>query len=433
MSYLRRQAVLAALTANAIRPARGPRAGFFSFLAGWPVGELAPQLLALTALDSAAQLRSSRRSGSRTRIGLAVAAGSAAGLAHIIHQSQQVKDQVEDALVEGLGVDYVEQLDAVPTPAELATPWRRLVNPFNFTNAAVRVEKNIAYAEFGRRSMLDIYRPADTSTPLADAPVLLQVHGGGWRIGAKHRQAIPLMQHMAQRGWVCVAISYRLAPRDPFPAHVIDVKRAIAWVKEHIADYGGNPDYIVITGGSAGGHLSALAAVTPHAKEWQPGFEDADTSVQAAVPHYGIYDFAGSTGLRNAIRMRDGFLGPKVLMKRWKDDPEAFEAASPILRIDGDEPDFFVIHGNGDSLVDVGQARAFVEKLRRVSKKSVVYAELPGAQHGFDTFPSIRSAHVVRGIERYLGWHWNTWRAGLPVERAAGTGEHEVFGHTFAD
>ena len=71
------------------------------------------------------------------------------------------------------------------------------------------------------------------------------------------------MQHMAAKGWVCVAINYRLSPRDPFPAHVIDVKRAIAWIREHIAEYGGNPDYIAITGGSAGGHLAALAALTP--------------------------------------------------------------------------------------------------------------------------------------------------------------------------
>ncbi|PUA80053.1 alpha/beta hydrolase [Nocardioides currus] len=417
MSYLRRQAIVAALTANALRPPTGPRSGLYAFAPGWILGELAPQVLALTALDSAAQLRPGRRSRLRTKIGFGLAAASSVGLAHIIRQSQQVRARVEDALVEGLGVDYVEQLDAAPTPAELATPWRKLLNPFNFTDRAVRVERDIAYGEYGPRSTLDIYRPADDEQ-LADAPVLLQVHGGAWTVGKKDHQGIPLMQHMAQRGWVCVAINYRLSPRDAFPAHVVDVKRSIAWIKEHIADYGGNPDYVVITGGSAGGHLAALAAVTPNAKEWQPGFEDADTSVRAAVPHYGVYDFAASTGLRSAESMRDGFLAPKVLNKRWDEEPEAFEAASPILRIDGDEPDFFVIHGDTDSLVDVGQARAFVEKLRRVSRRSVVYAELPGAQHAFDVFPSIRSAHVVRGIERYLGWHWNTWRAGLAVDEA---------------
>ncbi len=241
--------------------------------------------------------------------------------------------------------------------------------------------------------------------------------------GRKDHQAIPLMQHMAARGWVCVAINYRLSPRAAFPDHIVDVKRAIAWIKEHIGEYGGDPDYIVITGGSAGGHLCALAAVTPNEAEWQPGFEEADTTVQAAVPHYGVYDFAGSTGLRSAVGMRDDFLAPRVLQTTWERDPERFEAASPILRVDGDEPDFFVIHGASDTLVDVGQARAFVERLRAVSKNSVVYAELPGAQHAFDTFPSIRSAHVVRAIERYLNWHWNSWRRGRDVDAGAAPGE----------
>lgn len=413
MSFLRRQTVIAALTANALRPLPGQRAGIGAFFPGWLTGELAPHLLALTALDAAVHAR-----GRRHRAGLLLAGASMLGLGTLIRQSQRVGDQVEEALTEGLGVEYVEKLDAPPTPAELATPWRKLVNPFRFADETVRVDRDVAYSDCGRRGLLDVYRPAD-DRQLDRAPVLLQVHGGAWTIGNKDQQGIPLMQHMAQRGWVCVAINYRLAPRDPFPAHIIDVKRAIAWIKENITDYGGDPDYIVITGGSAGGHLCALAAVTPNEPQWQPGFEDADTSVQAAVPHYGVYDLAGSTGLRSAISMRDRFLGPRVLMKRWEEDPDAFEAASPILRVDGDEPDFFVIHGASDSLVDVGQARAFVERLRRVSPRSVVYAELPGAQHGFDIFPSIRSAHVVRAIERYLNWHWNSWRTGHDVEHLA--------------
>ena len=224
------------------------------------------------------------------------------------------------------------------------------------------------------------------------------------------------MNQMAAQGWVCVAINYRLAPRDGWPAHIVDVKRAIAWVKDHIADYGGNPDYVVITGGSAGGHLTALAALTPGDPDFQPGFEDADTSVQAAVPFYGVYDFAGSTGLRNATEMRDTFLGPRVMQSTWQDSPDVFEAASPILRITADAPDFFVLHGELDSLVSVDQARLFVAELRRTSKKSVVYAELPGAQHAFDVFHSIRSAHAVRAVDRYLNWHWNTWRHGLEAD-----------------
>jgi acetyl esterase/lipase len=411
VSFRRRALVTAALTANAIRPVPGFRAGLPSFVAGWLTGELAPQLLALTAADTAVQVARGRRDP----VALAAAGASMAGLGHLVRTSGKVRDQVEEALVEGLGVDYVEQLDAPPTPAELATPWRRLVNPFDLRDPRVRVERDIPYTEAGSRGHLDVWTAAEEDRP-ERAPVLLQVHGGGWTLGRKDQQGIPLMQHMAAKGWVCVAINYRLAPRDLFPAHIIDVKRALAWIREHIAEHGGDPDYVVVTGGSAGGHLAALAALTPGDPAFQPGFEDADTSVAAAVPHYGVYDFAGATGLRRAEQMRDLFLARRVVGRTWAEAPELFEQASPILRITPDAPDFFVIHGAHDTLVPVQQARLFVQELRRVSKRSVVYAELPGAQHAFDVFPSIRSAHVVRGIDRYLNWHWNTWRQGLAAD-----------------
>lgn len=185
----------------------------------------------------------------------------------------------------------------------------------------------MVFTDYGKRGHLDILRP--DIDDLAGAPVLLQVHGGAWTVGRKDQQGQPLMYRMARKGSICVAINYRLAPRDYFPAQILDVKAALAWIKEHIADYGGDPSYVAITGGSAGGHLAALAALTPNAPEWQPGFEDVDTSVQAAVPFYGVYDFAGSTGLRSAELMRDGFLAPRVLKRKFADDPAAFEAASP--------------------------------------------------------------------------------------------------------
>lgn len=415
MSFLRRQSVLAALTANAVRPARGRRSGLASFAAGFLLSETAPQVLALTALDAAAHLTRGHRKGLQTKVGLALAGASALGLARMVHQSRRAGDVFEDALVEGLGVDYVEQLDEVPTPADLATTWRRLTRPFDFAHDGVRVIRNLAYSEAGKRGHLDIYLPAGENA-ITHAPVLLQVHGGAWSIGEKEHQGRPLMNQMAAKGWVCVAINYRLSPRDAWPAHIVDVKRAIAWVRDNIADYGGDPDYLAITGGSAGGHLTALAALTPGDPDFQPGFEDADTRVQAAVPFYGVYDFAGSTGLKNAIGMRDAFLGPRVMQTTWADAPDTYEAASPILRVTPDAPDFFVIHGELDSMVSVDQARLFVAELRRTSEKSVVYAELPGAQHAFEVFHSIRSAHAVRAVDRYLTWHWSTWSHGLGAD-----------------
>ena len=96
----------------------------------------------------------------------------------------------------------------------------------------------------------------------APAPVLLQIHGGAWVIGDKSQQGLPLMLHLAAEGWVCVAINYRLSPKATWPEHLVDCKRALAWVREHIAEYGGDPDLICVTGGSAGGHLAAMIALT---------------------------------------------------------------------------------------------------------------------------------------------------------------------------
>ena len=406
MSFRRRAVVYAALTANAIRPLPGFRTGIPSFFAGWVTNEMAPHWLAVTTADAAVHLTSKRRDP----VALALAGAAAAGLGYLIHQSRRDQQTAEDALTAALGADYIERLDALPTPAELSTPWRSLVNPFRTFRTppgTIRIERDIAFGEAGRRNHLDLYLPAE---PVENAPVLLQVHGGAWILGKKEEQGIPLMHHLAARGWVCVAINYRLSPRDTWPAQVVDVKKAIHWIREHIASYGGDPDYIAITGGSAGGHLTALTALTPGAPEWQPGFEDADTSVQLAIPHYGVYDFAGSTGTKASTKLRDLFLAERVMKTTWAEHPEVFEEASPILRITPDAPDFFVIHGAHDSLVPVDQARQFVAKLREVSKRSVVYAELPGAQHAFDIFPSIRSAHIVRAIDRYLHWHWNQYR-----------------------
>lgn len=413
MSFLRRQIVSTVFTANALRPLPGMRAGIPAFFAGWMTNELAPHLAAATVADAALQVGRGRRS----RLGLALAAVNLGGYAWMLRESNRVREGVEAALAEGIGVDYADRLDDQPTPADLATNWRGLVNPFRLVGPDLEVLRDLTYSDAGRRGLLDVYRPKGRQ--LEKAPVLLQVHGGGWTIGDKRQQGLPLIAQMTAKGWVCVSINYRLSPRNAFPAHIVDVKRAIAWIRENIADHGGDPDYLAITGGSAGGHLAALAALTPNDPDFQPGFEEADTRVQVAVPHYGVYDFAGATGLSTMVAMRDAFLAPRVVRRRWRDAPEIFESASPILRITPDAPDFFVLHGTNDTLVDVRQARAFVDRLREVSERSVVYAELPGAQHAYDIFHSVRADHVVRAVDRYLHWHWNGSRTGDPTGEAA--------------
>ena len=260
-------------------------------------------------------------------------------------------------------------------------------------------DADISYGEYGSRNHLDIWRRPDLDRD-GRAPVLLQVPGGAWMIGGKRQQAYPLMSHLAELGWVCVAINYRLSPRSTWPDHIVDVKRALAWTKEHIAEFGGDPEWVAITGGSAGAHLSSLAALTPNDPRFQPGFEDADTSVRAAVPFYGIYDLTVAD--ESVHPLMGPMLAKHVFKVRRSETEEAFRPASPISYVSPEAPPFFVLHGSNDSLVPVPQARVFTKRLREVSRQPVVYAEMPFAQHAFDIFGSPRAAHAAVAVEQFL-------------------------------
>jgi acetyl esterase/lipase len=260
-------------------------------------------------------------------------------------------------------------------------------------------DSDISYGEHGKKNLLDIWRRPDLDRA-GRAPVLLQVPGGAWTSGNKRGQAHPLMSRLAELGWICVSINYRLSPRATWPDHIVDVKRSIAWVRAHIGEYGGDPDFIAITGGSAGGHLSSLAALTPNDPRFQPGFEDADTRVQAAVPFYGVYDFTRTDHALHATMVP--FMEKLVVKQKRADFPESFRASSSISYVNADAPPFFVLHGRNDAFIPVEQARSFVARLREVSAQPVVYAELPAAQHAFDTFGSARAAHAAVAVEQFL-------------------------------
>lgn len=404
-NFVARRALQLALAANALKPLRSKRALWPVFFASWLTGELAPHLLALTAADTAAHL--ARHRGRSSKAGLALSAASMAALGTTIVQSQRAKEQIETALTEGIGTAYSDELAHPPSPTDLATPWGQLAMPFRIRDPEVRRERDIAYAPGGKRFLLDVYSPRE---PVTGAPILLQVHGGAWMVGSKDQQGLPLMLHMAKRGWICFAINYPLSPAARWPAHIVAAKRALAWIRENAESYGGDPSFVAVTGGSAGGHLASLLALTPNDPALQPDFTDADTSVQACVPHYGVYDFAATSGQRSSQERLKTFLAQRVF--EVGKDPEQhlddYIAASPLDRITPDAPPFFIIHGTKDTIVPVGEAREFSRRLREKSKREVAYAEVSGAQHAFDLFPSIRSAHVVRGVERFLEWAYRT-------------------------
>ncbi len=399
-------AVLGALnTANARKPlARNGPGGVLAFASGWPTSEMPLHAVGWQAL---ATLGFARRGALRTPAGLAalgISAASWLALIRLWRQSMEAGNLLDQALRDGLGDELDVAHEAEP-PDLAATSVRRQLAAGPLGLRATRARfvardaANISYGPAGYRNQLDIWRhpalPRD-----GRAPVLLQVHGGGWIIGNKEQQAMPLLAHMAERGWIGVSINYRLSPRATWPDHIVDVKRALAWIRKNIADHGGDPDYVAITGGSAGGHLSSLAALTPNEPEFQPGFEEVDTSVVAAVPFYGVYDWTNRDGTGRAD-MED-ILARFILKSRLADDHDRWDLASTMTWVRPDAPPFMILHGTNDTLVPVEQARSFAAMLKAESKNPVVYAELPGAQHAFELFDSPRTLFALDAVDRFL-------------------------------
>lgn len=357
---------------------------FPAFFLAWFTAELAPYLLVLLVPLAALLVALGGAAGTTGHVAIALTVLDAIGLAYLVVRAQAAA-LVADRALEGVGTSE---------PATAPSRWRRYFVPMRVTHPDVERTIDIAYGA-GPRQVLDVYRRSDHPSR---CPVLIQVHGGAWMVGDKKEQGRPLIRQLVQQGWVCVAPNYRLSPKGTYPDHLIDVKAVIAWVREHGAEYGADPGTILLTGGSAGAHLVTLAALTPNDPAYQPGFEGVDTTVQGCAPHYGVYALGGETGRRYA-RLRERVLFVRYVFKSR--DPALLAAASPIGRVNAGAPPFMVVHGKNDTVVPAAEARLFVERLRAVSRSPVVYLELPGTQHAFDLFPSIRSAHVVQAVARF--------------------------------
>ena len=302
-------------------------------------------------------------------------------------QTQAVSDAALRGIVSGKDLD-------IEWPAPQRTPpfWKARQHRRYLHRTSVR------YGEHPVQ-LLDVWRRKDL--PVRPAPVMVFVPGGAWVHGGRTLQGYALMSHLAELGWVCLSVQYRVSPHHRWPSHITDVKCAVAWARANVDKFGGDRDFIAVAGCSAGGHLSALAGLSGNDPEMQtelpPG---SDTSVDAVVGIYGRYDWEDrSTPERD--RFVD-FLERVVVKRRIDRHAEVFRSASPIARVHPDAPPFLVIHGRNDSVIPVEQARSFVERLRSVSRSVVSYVELPGAGHGFDLTDGARTGAMATAVGLFL-------------------------------
>jgi acetyl esterase/lipase len=198
------------------------------------------------------------------------------------------------------------------------------------------------------------------------APALIFIHGGSWSKG-KRSDYLPYLLDYAQKGYVTVSISYRLAGVAKFPAALQDVQDAVQWIREHAGAYGINPEKLALVGGSAGGHLAMMAGFADD----KPG-----PKVQAIVNFYGPADLT-----TEYAREREECLN--FLGKSYQESPGLYHQASPRSHISRDDPPTLTFHGTIDSLVPVSQSDSLHQWLNRAGVPSE-YHRLKGWPHTMD-------------------------------------------------
>ena len=346
-------------------------------MAGWLASELAIFHLVAQVLVTAVLVGFGALDSTIGVIGLVAMVLSWVGLLVVQYIAIRARGVLADSLVES-APGASERVRSGSTRLGL------VARPFHFDKTGLDVQRNLDYGPEPEHRF-DLYRLAEPTRERR--PVMVYIHGGGWVSGKKEQQGLPMMHALAKSGWVCVGIDYRLGKKHRFPAEIDDVKLALAWVVEHIGEYGGDPSFIAVSGGSAGGHLASLAALDP----------ESSPLIKACVPIYGVYDFTDHLDIRGYARMRP-FLERMVMPMKQADDPEFWHQMSPIFRVDPAAPPFFVVQGANDVFAWREEAQAFVERLSVASKSPVAYAQLPGTQHTFELFNSVRSASTVDAI-----------------------------------
>lgn len=256
----------------------------------------------------------------------------------------------------------------------------------------VTLYKNLAYSSYrfqGREEtlLLDLYLP-EASAPL---PVLVYIHGGGWREGSKTDCPGEIV---AQRGYAMACINYRFSDRADFPAQIYDVKQAVRWLRAKAATYQLDPKRFGAWGPSAGGHLSALLGTSAGVKSLEGTANPAFSSdVQAVCNWFGVTDFtkvppAFEEPITDDTRKKYGrapwyeytYATHQLLNGSVSQNLSLAALANPINYIDAGDPPFLIVHGELDKIVPISQSNILAEALNEKGVE-VTYVRLRERKH----------------------------------------------------
>lgn len=262
------------------------------------------------------------------------------------------------------------------------------------TSIDYRIVPNIVYQEAnGFEAKLDLYLPSDR----APAPTLINFHGGGWRSGTKESRGLRFLPYL-EMGWAVVNVQYRLARVSLAPAAVEDSLCALRWIIRNADRYNIDTGRLVLTGDSAGGHLSLTTGIVPASAGLDrqcPGNEPLE--VAAIVNWYGITDVGD---LLEGPNMRDYAV---TWMGSMPNRYEIAERVSPLTYVRGGLPPILTIHGDADPTVPYTHALRLHEELEKVGVPNQLHT-VPGGGHGrFNLDESIEIYEVIRGFLKKHG------------------------------
>jgi len=393
------------LTLNVFRPlAKRSNSSFrailASFVFSWLVGDLLPQWILLNAAILFLFSYTDIFNQSLGWGGLLVQLSGWIILMLRLWILLNLPERLEQKMEEQLGVQWQKIYPQPVAPRNIfEVDWLSWFNPNKVVNDP-RIEiirDQIFHQEAEFQLKLDIYRPRNTKKK---HPGILQIHGGAWITGSK-RQASFLMASMAALGWICFSVSYRLSPDIIFPEHLIDIKRALCWIRNNAEEHGLDPDFIIATGGSSGGHLASMTALTQNQPEFQPGFEKADTSIQGCVPIYGVFNFTDpfdeETSFPAKARLMEMLCGGTP-----ETQPNRYQQITPANWISAKTPPFLLIQGETDALISTIDTQGFWDALQTQKVPNSAFLRLPLVEHAFDIFPTLTAQCIVPTIERYL-------------------------------
>jgi acetyl esterase/lipase len=269
---------------------------------------------------------------------------------------------------------------------------------------------DVAYATTSNAQKMDIYLPNEKQDKY---PVIVHIHGGAFMFGDKADGQLKPVLTALQRGYAVISINYRLSGEAKFPAQIQDVKAAIRFIRANSDKYALKADKIAVWGGSAGGHLSALAATSGDIKELEDlslGNPTQSSRVQAVVDWFGPINFLTMDDHFKASRKgkQDHNAADSPESRLWgkaiQTIPDMVKTANPETYISADDPVFFIQHGSIDKLVPTQQSVEFAEKLTTILGKEKVTIEiLEGANHGGKEFETPENAaKVLNFLDKYL-------------------------------